>query len=197
MAPDSTFKDFIRRVRAGDAEAAAELLRRYESAIRLEVRMRLRDRRLSRLFDSMDICQSVLASFFMRAAAGQYDLEQPDQLLKLLVVMARNKLANAARKQQAQRRDHRRAGALPEDDLIASETEASPSRIVAGRELLERVRSRLTPEEVRLMELRAEGHEWADVARELGGTPEARRKQFSRALDRVSQELQLDEADHE
>ncbi len=54
--------------------------------------MRLTDPSLYRLLDSMDVCQSVLLSFFVRAAAGQYDLEQPQELLKLLVVMAWNKL---------------------------------------------------------------------------------------------------------
>ena len=42
---------------------------------------RLADARLGNLLDSMDICQSVLTSFFVRAAAGQYDLETPEQLL--------------------------------------------------------------------------------------------------------------------
>ena len=80
MADDNTFADFLRRVRAGDEQAAAELVRRYESAVRVEVRMRLADSRLRRVLDSMDLCQSVLASFFIRAAAGQYDLERPEQL---------------------------------------------------------------------------------------------------------------------
>src|SRR5262249_31237363 len=52
--------EWLRRVRAGERAAAAELVRRYEPQIRLEVRLRLRDRRLRRLFDSTDICQSVL-----------------------------------------------------------------------------------------------------------------------------------------
>src|SRR5438552_13350345 len=108
MADDKSFAQFIRRIRAGDAQAAVQLLQEYESAIRLEVRLRLRDSRLRRLFDSMDICQSVLGSFFVRAAAGQYDLDQPEQLLKLLVAMVRNKVAYQARKQHAQRRDQRR-----------------------------------------------------------------------------------------
>src|SRR5438309_2196398 len=100
-APDS-FDDLIRRVRAGDQAAAAELVRRYEPAICRAVRFRLADSRLVRLLDSMDICQSVLASFFVIAAAGQYDITQPEQLLKLLVAMARNKLALEARAQQRQ-----------------------------------------------------------------------------------------------
>jgi RNA polymerase sigma-70 factor (ECF subfamily) len=69
------------------------------------VRLHLEDRRLYRLFDSMDVCQSVLVSFFLRAAAGQYDLERPEQLVRLLITMTRNKLASAARQHHRQRRD--------------------------------------------------------------------------------------------
>ena len=97
MQDQNTFDNFIRRIRAGDEQAAEELVRKYEPLIRREVRMHLEDRRLGQLFDSMDICQSVLASFFVRTAAGQYDLTKSDQLLKLLVTMVRNKLASAAR----------------------------------------------------------------------------------------------------
>src|SRR4051794_2951522 len=80
---------FIRRVRDGDGRAAEELVRRYEPEIRLEVRtwLRLRDPRLRRVFDSMDICQSVMASFFVRAAIGEYELDEPRQLIRLLVGM--------------------------------------------------------------------------------------------------------------
>ena len=56
----------------------------------------------------MDICQSVFSSFFARAALGQYDLDQPAQLLRLLTAMSRKKLIDQARVHQATRRDHRR-----------------------------------------------------------------------------------------
>src|SRR5436305_3757208 len=105
---DTTFEELIQRVRAGDQDAAGELVRRYEPAIRRAVHFRLGDAHLGGMLDSMDICQSVLASFFVRAASGQYDLQEPEHLLKLLVAMARNKLKFQARKQRAQRRDHRR-----------------------------------------------------------------------------------------
>src|SRR6059058_2495721 len=94
MSDDNAFADLIRRIRAGDELAAAELVKRYEPAIRLEVRLRLGDARLRRVFDSMDVCQSVLASFFVRAASGQYELEDPGQLIALLFQMARHKLAH-------------------------------------------------------------------------------------------------------
>ena len=97
------FPVLIERVRAGDAEAAAELVRRYEPMVRRAARVRLVDPRLGRVLDSMDICQSVMASFFLRAALGQYELNSPDQLLKLLATMARNKLANQAHGQRGRR----------------------------------------------------------------------------------------------
>src|SRR5438445_7210434 len=105
ICEDHSFADFIRRIRAGDPEAAVELIRQFEPVIRLEVRRRLSDPALYRQFDSMDICQSVMLSFFMRARAGQYELDQPQQLLKLLVAMAHNKLADNACKLRTQRRD--------------------------------------------------------------------------------------------
>ena len=54
--------------------------------------LRCRLARLRRVLDSVDVCQSVLANFFVRVAAGQFDLDQPEQLLRLLATMARNRI---------------------------------------------------------------------------------------------------------
>ena len=194
MTDDDTFADFIRRIRAGDEQAAVELLRQYEPVIRLEVRLRLNDPRLYRTFDSMDICQSVLGSFFARAAAGQYDLQDPGQLLRLLLRMARNKLAAHVRRQRCRRRDHQRlAAARPVEWVEVADPAGDPSRVVAGQELLREFRRRLSPEERELADLRAQGVGWAAVVARLGGTPEGRRKQLRRAVDRVARQLGLEE----
>jgi RNA polymerase sigma-70 factor (ECF subfamily) len=197
MPEQSSFTDLIRRIRAGDGQAAADLVRQYEPAVRLEARLRLRDGRLRRALDSMDICQSVLASFFVRAAAGQYELDRPGQVLNLLAAIARNKIAFHARKEKAQRRDRRRVEAAAVDDLEVADAAASPSQVVAGQELLGEFRRRLTEVERRLADLRAQGRGWADIAAEVGGRPEARRMQLARAVERVSRELGLDEVGNE
>jgi RNA polymerase sigma-70 factor (ECF subfamily) len=186
------FRELIQRVRAGEEAAAAELVRLYEPAIRRAVRVRLVDARLARLFDSMDICQSVLASFFVRAAAGQYDLERPQQLVNLLVTMARNKVADQARRQGAECRDNRRVteGTLEEKELV--DTASSPSERVGGRELYQECRKRLSEQERQLADRRAQGHDWADIAAELHDSPEALRKRLTRAIDRVVRELGLE-----
>jgi RNA polymerase sigma-70 factor (ECF subfamily) len=193
MSDASPFAEFVVRIRAGDAQAAAELVRKYEPLIRREVRLKLEDRRLGRLFDSMDVCQSVLKSFFVRTAAGQYDLDDPSELMRLLVAMARNKLASAARREHRQKRDQRRATAAADDLIGLAGSERTPSAIVANRELLGEVRRRLTDDERALADLRGQGLNWEEIAVRVGGTAQARRVQFSRAIDRVACELDIDE----
>jgi DNA-directed RNA polymerase specialized sigma24 family protein len=153
----------------------------------------MQDPRLRRVFDSMDVCQSVLASFFARAAAGRYDLDRPEQLTALLIQMARHKLGHQVSRQTARRRDIRRVdgngfdGAHPAGGIDPVET-------CAGRELLDAVRLRLSEEERQLADRRGDGHDWATIAAELGGTPDGRRMQLGRALDRVAGQLGLDSA---
>ncbi len=191
MSIDNAFRALVQRVREGDETAAAELVQHYETAIRRAVRKRLSDPQLGRVFDSMDICQSVLASFFVRLGAGQFDLEEPDQLLKLLATMARNKLYDQIRKQQAERRNVRRQEATPDALDAVAAAESSPSQIAVGKELLQAAQQLLSPQERYLAEQRGLGRDWAALAAELGGQPDALRMQLARALDRVARQLGL------
>jgi RNA polymerase sigma factor (sigma-70 family) len=185
------FADLIARVRRGDEDAAVELLRRYEPSIRRAIRLQLRDPRLRRFLDSTDICQSVMASFFLRAAAGQYDLNDPAQLVKLLTVMARNKLAAEARKMHVLRRTDSPTDGSPGRNLV--DPDPSPSHQIAGRELMQQFRGNLSKDECQLFDFRAAGKEWAEIGHELGASPDALRKRLSRAFSRIAPLLGLDD----
>jgi RNA polymerase sigma-70 factor (ECF subfamily) len=195
VSPSEEFTALIARVQAGDPDAAAELIRRYEADIRLEVRVRLRvqDGRVRRMFDSMDITQSVLGSFFAGVASGRYAPEHPQQLLALLVAMTRNKLLTHVRDQRRQRRDIRRVQSFDPATCDVHSPAETPSQVVAGKELLGEFRKRLTDPERQLAERRGQGAAWTAIAAELGGTPEGRRKQLERAFARVADELGLTE----
>ena len=193
MPDENRFQDLIRRVRDRDQEAAAELVRRYENAIRRVIRIHLRDTRMRRVLDSMDICQSVLASFFVRTALGQYELETPEQLLHLLTSITRNKLTNQANRLRAQRRDIRREAIIGDDANRVLDPASDPSEQASAKEILEKVRARLDESERYLAEQRALGRGWKELAEELGGTDVALRKKLTRALDRVMTQLGLDE----
>ncbi|WP_237722892.1 RNA polymerase sigma factor [Singulisphaera acidiphila] len=181
------------KVRAGDENAARDLVRHYEGVIRREVRLRLEDRRLLRLFDSMDISQSVLTSFFARASSGQFALETPEQLVGLLIGMTRNKLAFQVRRQRARRRDNRLVAKTPVEDLSVESTSPGPSQLASDHDLIDAVRHRLKDEELLIVDLRAEGLEWSEIAQRLGGSAQARRMQLARAVLRVTKALNLDD----
>jgi RNA polymerase sigma-70 factor (ECF subfamily) len=195
MAPGDAFRELLLRVRSGDSDAAYELVRQYESDIRVAVRTRLSDPSLRRQFDSMDVCQSVLASFFLRAGAGQFDLSSPGQLVALLTRMAHNKLAMRARSQYRQRRDVRRTSS--EDQGSGRENQmadpgATPSEIALQRDLLDRALALMDPAVREIAELRTQGMDWNEIAGRLGGEADARRKQFARAIDRIASRLDVE-----
>ncbi|HEY5311461.1 MAG TPA: sigma-70 family RNA polymerase sigma factor [Pirellulales bacterium] len=192
MGDGLTFPELIARVRAGDEEAARELVRAYEPHVRRLIRVRLTDPGLKRQMDSVDICQSVLGSFFVRAALGQYDIDAPEQLIKLLATMARNKLVNHVDQQHAARRDVRRNEKTSANALDVATNGPTPSRIVSARELLAEARSRLTPEERYLVEQRSGGRTWNELATELGQTADALRVRLGRRLKLLAAELDLD-----
>jgi hypothetical protein len=195
MPEINPFQDLISRVRAGDPQAAEQLYHQFEPYVRRAVRIRLVDQRLRRVVDSSDICQSVFGSFFIRAALGQYDLNDPQQAIRLLVDMGRKKLIAQERKGRALRRDFRRAksGDAAEATLAREDT---PSRQVALRELVDEVRKRLSDEERQLADERALGRGWDQIAADRGGKAEALRKKLTRAVDRAVEELGLDEIHH-
>ncbi len=194
MSEAEAFRDLIQRVRGGDEDAATEIVQRYEATIRMAIRVRLDQSDLRRLLDSMDICQSVLGNFFVRAASGQFELETPEKLVKLLVTMALNKLINHATQQRAAaaRRDYRRREGSPEEKQVAG-ADPSPSRVATYRELLEAVRSRLSEQECKLADLRGQGLSWGEIAAQLGENADALRFRLNRALDRVAKELRLED----
>jgi ECF sigma factor len=189
---NEVFRTFIARVRAGDEDAARELVERYEKIIRREVRLRLRDRALLRVFDSMDISQSVLVSFFAKASSGGFEIETPDQLTRLLIGMARNKLAFQVRRQHARRRDSRLNESTRVEDLEVRSAAPNPGEVASDRDLIDAIRRRLGAEARQLADLRADGWDWSAIADRVGGSVQARRIQFARAIRRVTKSLHLD-----
>ena len=194
--PESVqFQELIRRVRARDEDAARELTTRYEKVIHRVVRIHLRDSRLRQVLDSADVCQSVLASFFVRTALGQYELETPEHLINLLITIAKNKLTNQVQRHLAQRRDFRRNLTTDTEGFQLFDRASDPSEQASAKELLEKVRDRLDTQERYLADQRALGRTWQDLADELGGTDVALRKKLTRALNRIMSDLGIDEAD--
>ncbi|MCR9199890.1 MAG: sigma-70 family RNA polymerase sigma factor [Planctomycetaceae bacterium] len=195
---DQPFPTLFAQVRGGDPAAAEQLVRMYEPEIRRVVRVRLTDSRLRRMVDSVDICQSVLAGFFVRTAAGQYDPQTPEEMLRLLVTMAKNRIVDLARYAQAERRDSRRDVAMEDSHGYPRALPADrpgPESIVVNRELVDRVRDRLADGERIIMQRRSDGQSWDEIGEALGQNGNTLRMKLARALDRVTAELGLESSD--
>lgn len=179
---NARFAKLFTAIRAGDAPAAAQLVRQYEPYIRCVVRMRLTDEHLRRVFDSLDICQSILGEFFARVNGGAYPIQSPAELRKLLATMAINKVLDKARAEK------HHGGGLPDGWDTAAVQESAESWLTR-RELVEVVRARLTEFERLLFDERALGRTWAEIAAQNGGHPDALRMRLLRAMARIRREM--------
>jgi hypothetical protein len=186
---DNDLAELLSRVRQGDEDAARLLVQRYESAIRVAVRTNLSDPRLRRQFDSLDVCQSVLASFFFHLTSGAYDLSVPAQLSALLAKMAQNKVRMRAREQFRQRRDVRRLSQVDVENAKIPGFQAGPEEPVDDQDLVDRSLDMMPPEIRAIADRRMAGELWPEIADAMGGTPDGRRKQFERAVLPIAQSL--------
>jgi RNA polymerase sigma factor (sigma-70 family) len=171
------FVELLAQVRAGDQAACETIVAVYGPLVIREAANRLGSSELKRALDAEDVCQSVLKSFLWRAARGQYVCNGPDDLVRLLVVMTRNKVATQANRQK------RRAAA--DDFLIERElqrTTSTASAEFAAREIVAEMRRELPPSLLVAFDMRLEGYSWNDIAAHTGIKADTLRKQLQRRL---------------
>jgi DNA-directed RNA polymerase specialized sigma24 family protein len=172
MAEESSFQELIARVRARDNDACVELERRYGETLRRMARVRLLSFDLQRLVNPSDVVQSVMAAFFHEAAGGNYSLDTPDNVLKLLKTMVRRKVNDHVKKETAEKRTP-----APRPEPIGP----SPSTVVAEKELFEKVWNGLAPADRDFVRLVVwDKLSWAEVAERIGAKPDAARKRYER-----------------
>ena len=180
---------WIKGIKDGDQQAAAELVRHYEPEVRRFVRFRLTEPRLRRLLDSVDVFQSVMARFFHRLQADKITVEHPLQLLRLLITMARNSLLDHARKAKVRRNVAGIGGSAELDGVADPRTPAVD--LVEQADLVTLVRSRLKVADQQLLDRWLLGGGWDELSKDFACEPDALRKRLTRAIDRATQELGL------
>src|SRR5437867_3871451 len=91
---DGSDRELLRRLRGGDEDAAGLLYHRYARRLLAFAQARCTGPVL-RVVEAEDVVQSVFRSFFRKAALGMYDVPDHEELWKLLMVIALNKLRDA------------------------------------------------------------------------------------------------------
>jgi RNA polymerase sigma factor (sigma-70 family) len=142
--------------------------------------------------DPEDVVQSAYRSFFANARAERYESQRGGDLWQLLVTITLHKLndqmKNSRRAKRAMNREHHFGS---EDSLLGIQPqvlsqEPSPVAAVALVDAVEHIMRRLEPPQRRILELRLQGCNLAEIAAEVGRSEST----VARVLDRVKRLLE-------
>src|SRR5579884_2141861 len=96
----------LRRLRQGSEDAATQLYLRYAHRLRALARAQSSPE-LARRVEAEELVQSIFGSFFRAAGAGHYDVPVGEELWKLFLVIALNKIRAKGNYHRAAKRDVR------------------------------------------------------------------------------------------
>jgi RNA polymerase sigma factor (sigma-70 family) len=171
----------LERYRRGHDDAPTQLYLRYAERLRA-LAARASSPGLSARVDPEDIVQSVFRTFFRRAAQGQYEIPEGEEIWKLLLVMALNKIRSLGEYHRAARRDFRRtASGEAYDQTFESKTDEDASALTILRLVVDEVLESLPPGHRPIAEMRIEGYEMAEIAEQT--------QRSKRTVERVLQEF--------
>jgi RNA polymerase sigma-70 factor (ECF subfamily) len=181
--PEETPSDhaLLSRFRRGSDDAPTLLYLRYAERLRA-LAVAQRSPGLAARVDPEDIVQSVFRTFFRRAAEGQYDVPEGEEIWKLLLVIGLHKIRAVGAFHRAARRDVRlTAAGEVYDRAIDTKSGRDDSALDILRLVIDELLEGLPTSHRPIVELRIEGHEIAEIAR--------RTHRSKRTVERVLQEF--------
>jgi RNA polymerase sigma-70 factor (ECF subfamily) len=194
-APESGASDrsLLERCRSGSEDAAVQLYRRYAQRLRDLARAQCSPD-LARRVEADDIVQSVFGSFFRGVRQGYYDLPQGEDLWKLFLVIALNKIRARGAYFRAAKRDIRRTvGGGWYDHTLESVASGDESAQAALQLAVDDALDRVPPGHRDAVRLRIEGFEVAEIARRLGRSKRSTERLLQEARQRLTELLQVED----
>jgi RNA polymerase sigma-70 factor (ECF subfamily) len=176
--PDNSL---LRQIREGDQDAATQLYIRYVNRLRALAETKCSSN-LARRVDADDIVQSVFRTFFRGLRQGYYDVPDGEDLWKLLLVIALNKIRAKGAFHQAAKRDVRLTASIDAgdpafEDKLGQDEFAKVFLHMVVQEALEQLDDR----QREMVELRIQGHDIAEIAEITGRS--------KRTVERTLQEV--------
>jgi RNA polymerase sigma-70 factor (ECF subfamily) len=169
------------RFRRGQDDGPTMLYLRYADRLRALAAAQSSPGLAARV-DSEDIVQSVFRTFFRRAAGGQYDVPEGEEIWKLLLVIALHKIRSAGKFHRAARRDVRQsAGGAVYDRAVDSAHGHDEGALTVLRLVMDEILDALPAGHRPIIERRIEGYEVAEIAVQL--------RRSKRTVERVLQEF--------
>jgi RNA polymerase sigma-70 factor (ECF subfamily) len=189
---DLTDRSLLRRIKGGEEDAATALYLRYAQRLQALARSKTSSALASRV-DPEDVVQSVFRTFFRRASEGHYDVPEGDELWKLLLVIALNKIRGLAEFHRAAKRD---VAATVEFDATQQGHADSEEALRILQMIIQEVVGDLPPAQQEVVRLRIEGYGVAEIAEQTQRakrTVERTLQSFRARLGRLVLESPIDE----
>lgn len=160
-------RSLLRRLRGGSEDAATQLYQKYANRLRALAKANT-SAQLARRVDAEDIVQSVFRIFFAGASQGLYDVPDGEDLWKLLLVIALNKVRGEGVFHQAAKRDVRATAELDRIDPTAEPAGDDDFAMTFLRLVVQDTLEQLPAKERQMLELRMEGYDVGDIAERVG-----------------------------
>jgi RNA polymerase sigma-70 factor (ECF subfamily) len=169
--PETPIDRFLQDLSRGDEQVARQLFDTYVDRLVALARSRISQRLASRV-DPEDIVQSVFRTFFGRIKEGRFQINDQDDLCKLLMRITVHKTLRQIAFHKAAKRDpgHETGQEDGSHDHIMEllDREPTPDDAVAFVDQLEHFLGRLRPQERQILEMRMQGYTNEEIAQELG-----------------------------
>jgi RNA polymerase sigma-70 factor (ECF subfamily) len=183
--------DLINRCRGGDEDAARQLFDAYVARLVPLARRRISQRLASRV-DPEDIVQSVFRTFFARLKDDKFEINDQDDLFRLLMRITVHKTLRQIAHHKAAKRDPSQElaqGESAQEQLLQLLTmEPSPEATVTFLDQLEHFMAQLQNTDREILTLRLQGFSTEEIAQKLGS--------YDRKIRRVLERIR-DVAEHE
>ena len=171
-------EELLSRLRDGEEDAATALYLRYARRLQTLAEKQT-DQKMAVRVDPEGVVQSVFRTFFRRVNLGQYNVSDADELWKLLLVIALNKLRTEATAHRTAKRDVSKTVSLNDSNLRQS-TQDNEALLVLKMTVAEVV-GKLSDVEREVVWFRIQGYEIQEIA--------DRCKRSKRSVERILQKF--------
>jgi DNA-directed RNA polymerase specialized sigma24 family protein len=149
---------------------------------------RLRHSDLGRVYEPCGIWDEIVVVFLRDLRRGLFRLRGPADMRHVLQRMALCRLVDRVRHDRWEM-DGTDRSADSEQRMADMPADEDPAERVSQQELLDMIRNRLSPKQWQMVWSWAQGESWDNIAATVGGTAEDVRKQLSRTIHHLREEL--------
>ncbi|MCA9156418.1 MAG: sigma-70 family RNA polymerase sigma factor [Planctomycetales bacterium] len=188
--PETVSSDaaLLSRFRRGEEDAATALYLRYARRL-ARLAERQTGSQLATRFDPEDVVQSVFRTFFRRAAQGHYQIPEGDELWKLLLVIALNKVRAWGEFHRAAKRNVDQTGPLADVDTETGDDERALRTL---RMTIDDLLGKMPESQREMIALRIEGCEVNEIAERTQRSKRSVERTLQAFRERLNKTLQAD-----